>query len=68
MKKIITIEIEEPRQAHDNLADLLCWWQGYMAGLKAAAPYTDTNFVADNGIATARIILNKIKAALCESN
>jgi len=57
----ITITIENPEKIVHDLADLLCWWQGYKCGLKAAGPYTDTEFVADNGIEAARKLSEKIK-------
>lgn len=56
----ITIEIDKAETVSHNLADLLCWWEGFKMGLKAG-DNTDHFMIAENGIEAARDLNCKIR-------
>lgn len=58
----VTIEIDQADNVSSDLADLLCWWQGFKLGLRFDG--TDEKLVADNGIEAAREINLKIRDQL----
>jgi hypothetical protein len=37
--KEITITIENPEQLRDRLADICCWWEGFIAGQRMSGLY-----------------------------
>jgi hypothetical protein len=54
----ITLSISDAEVVRDNLADLLCWWQGFKAGMKASG--NEDHYIAENGIEAARDLRLKI--------
>lgn len=58
----VTIQIDQADNVASDLADLLCWWEGFKIGLKSAG--VDHFIVAENGIEAARNLNVKIKDAL----
>ena len=61
-KMKVNIDIEQADNVASDLADLLCWWEGFKIGLKSAG--VDHFIVAENGIEAARNLNVKIKDAL----
>lgn len=61
MKEHCLLEIENPRHAEDNLADLLCWWEGFIAGHQTAG-VRSPNYIAENGILEVYRIKEKLHA------
>lgn len=61
----VTIEIKDAEAVAHDLADLICWWEGFKAGLKLGDPYgSDINPVANNGVEAARRLRSLINYAL----
>lgn len=58
----VTIEIDNAENVSSDLADLLCWWQGFKYGLRLDG--TDEKPVAENGVEAARQLNLKIKDQL----
>lgn len=56
----ISIEIEDAERFRDELADLLCWWEGFKMGLKVN-PDSSQYIIADNGIDKVKELNIKIK-------
>ncbi len=59
----ITIEIENADSIQLDLADLLCWWDGFKAGIKSESGFGNYP-IADNGVQAAKILHCRIKDAL----
>lgn len=64
-KKKIIIEIEDGELARDNLADLLCWWNGFRTGIRLNSldDFHDHK-IAEDGIEMTRDLIIKIKDAI----
>jgi hypothetical protein len=64
-KVAVVITIFDAETAASDLADLLCWWEGYKMGLKAGG--VEHFIIAENGIEAARKINVDIKDQLRKS-
>lgn len=65
-KRCVTISIDDAENVSSNLADLLCWWQGFKTGLKIDKDeFSKVDYsVAENGIKELQELNIKIKKQL----
>ena len=62
-EKEVTITVPNAFNLSQDLADLLCWWQGFKAGRKLENDCADS-FEAENGVNAARKINILLKKEL----
>lgn len=62
MEKSINIQLNNADSISHDIADLLCWWEGFKMGLKLSD--NDHFIVAENGIERIKTINIKIKEQL----
>lgn len=55
---------EEARKLSHDLSNMLCWWQGFRAGIRTIDEFSSIIGVADNGIKAAQTLNEKIKSKI----
>ncbi len=59
---VVNIQIDKAKHVTEDIADLLCWWEGFKMGLKTSD--NDHFIIAQNGIDAIRQLNLKIKDEL----